>query len=268
MNAGNPYSENDFNTRREPVEEPPIPAQRIPTRSGSGTTGILMVGIVLVGGFLFLACGGILVALLLPAVQAGREASRRMACTNNLKQIALALYNYESAYGSFPPAYTVDDAGRPLHSWRTLILPYINGNATYAKIDLSKPWDDPVNQVVATSDMPLCYQCPSTAAVPGMTTYVAVVDPQGVFEGLTSVPIESITDGTSNTLLVMETAPTNAVPWMSPTDLDLNAFVSQPPNSNHPGGCNCAMADGSVQFLSQSILPAQKNALLTKAASD
>ena len=82
--------------------------------------------------------------LLLPAVQAAREAARRMSCSNNIKQIGLAMQNYHTAYGTLPPAYTVDAQGRPLHSWRTLILPFIEQQALYGEIDLSKPWNDPV----------------------------------------------------------------------------------------------------------------------------
>ena len=66
----------------------------------------------------------LLIALMLPAVRTSGEAARRSQCVNNLKQIGLALHNYESTYDALPPAYTVDAAGRPLHSWRTLILPY------------------------------------------------------------------------------------------------------------------------------------------------
>ncbi len=73
----------------------------------------------------FLVCSGILAGLLLPAVQAAREAARRVQCSNNLKQIGLALHNYNAAYKSLPPPYTVDANGQKLHSWRTLILPFI-----------------------------------------------------------------------------------------------------------------------------------------------
>ena len=103
---------------------------------------------------MMLACIGILVGLLLPAVQAAREAARRMQCSNNMKQIALAMHNYEAVYKAFPPAYTTDANGQPLHSWRTLLLPYMEQQALYSQIDLNKPWDDPVNlpfsQVVIT----------------------------------------------------------------------------------------------------------------------
>ena len=86
-----------------------------------------------------------LIALLLPATRSGRYAARRAECVNNLKQIALALHNYEQAHKALPPAYTVDANGRPLHSWRTLILPYLEQESIYRTIDLSKPWNDPAN---------------------------------------------------------------------------------------------------------------------------
>src|SRR5262245_3382414 len=63
--------------------------------------------------------------LLLPAVSVAREPARRMQCLNNLKQIALALHNYDATYGSLPPAYIADASGKPMHSWRVLILPFL-----------------------------------------------------------------------------------------------------------------------------------------------
>src|SRR5436190_1151666 len=101
----------------------------------------------------------ILIALLLPAPRSTRPAGRRMQCNNNLRQIALALLNYEQAYKSLPPAYTVDAKGRPLHSWRTLILPYLEQEPLYRTIDLSKPWDDPANAKALETKLPV-FRCP------------------------------------------------------------------------------------------------------------
>ena len=125
-----------------------------------------------------------LVTLLLPAVQAAREAARRTQCINNLKQIQLAILNYESANGHMPPAYTVDENGNPMHSWRVLILPYMEEVGVYDRYDLSEPWDSPANLALTQSYIPPQYQCPSNA--PGMSTntdYLAVEGPQGNLRG-------------------------------------------------------------------------------------
>ena len=71
---------------------------------------------------------------------------------------------------------TTDATGRPLHSWRTLILPYLDQRSLYNAIDLSKPWDDPAN-ADALSKIPSVYRCPSFAGASPLTTYVAVVGP-------------------------------------------------------------------------------------------
>ncbi len=107
--------------------------------------------------------GVVLVALMLPAVRrCAGEAARRSQCKNNLKQIALALHNYEAHYHALPPAYTVDGDGKPLHSWRTLILPYVDQQSLYSRIDLSKPWDDPANAEALTANVANSLHCPST----------------------------------------------------------------------------------------------------------
>lgn len=78
---------------------------------------------------LAIAIVAISVALFLPATRNVRPAAYRSQCKNNLKQIGLALHNYHDEYQAFPPAYTVDADGKPLHSWRTLILPYMEQKA-------------------------------------------------------------------------------------------------------------------------------------------
>ncbi len=208
-----------------------------------------IIGVILASIFgMMLVCGGILVALLLPAVQAAREAARRMQCSNNIKQIALALHNYESEYKQLPPAYTVDENGNRLHSWRTLLLPYMEQQALYRQIDFSKPWDDPANAFLQDTNI-ATFRCPSSGIAPGMTTYQVIDDPTSAFPGSTSQKFRNITDGLSNTLFVVEFDENMAVHWAEPKDQSMLSFLSASSGS-HLGGRNVAMGDGSVQFIS------------------
>lgn len=228
---------------------------------------ILVVAGVAVGGMLM--CGGVLAALLLPAVQAAREAARRSQCTNNLRQIALGLQNYQDVYGSFPPAYVADENGKPMHSWRVLILPFVDQQALYDQYHFDEPWDGPNNRLLAASTPPV-FRCPSDGvSAPGMTSYVGISGPGTIFDGDQPVRFSAIVDGTSNTLMVAEFAG-GGIQWMEPRDLDasrLSGIVSPPDGVNissyHPAGANAALADGSVRFLSSSIDPQVLRAMTT-----
>ena len=117
-------------------------------------------GFTLIELLVVIAIIAVLIALLLPAVQSAREAARRAQCVNNLKQIGLAMHNYASANGGFPPAAIVDPRGKPLLSWRVAILPYLDANPLYAKFKLDEPWDSPHNKELLKY-MPAVYGCPS-----------------------------------------------------------------------------------------------------------
>lgn len=244
--------------------------QAAPTQSSSSTGTVILV-VVLCAVMGMFVVGGVLVALLLPAVQAAREAARRMQCSNNLKQVALAMHNYHDTYKSFPPAYTVDAEGNKLHSWRTLILPFLEQGALYDQIDLDKPWDAPENLHIAESVIPT-YACPSDpdGSMTPFTNYMVIVGPGTIFEGDQPIGMRDILDGTSNTVLVVEVEGQN-VSWMEPTDLSLDqmqmAINSGPtePGSHHPGGMNAAMGDGAVMFLADSIDPNTLQLLITRA---
>ncbi len=160
------------------------------------------------------AASGVLVALLLPAVQSAREAARRAQCTNNLKQMALAMLNYESATGAFPKPAITDKDGKPLLSWRVAILPYIEQQGLYNRFKLDEPWDSPHNKELI-KEMPQTYVCPSRAnAEPGTTTYRVFVGPGALFEEGKGTNIANITDGTSNTIMISESS--ESVPWTKP----------------------------------------------------
>ena len=211
------------------------------------------------------AASGVMIALLLPAVQSAREAARRAQCTNNLKQIALAMLNYESSMGVFPPAAITDNQGKALLSWRVAILPYIESGGLYKKFKLDEPWDSPHNKALL-KEMPQTYLCPSLGVVePYATTYQAFVGKGAIFESGKGTRLAGITDGTSNTLMVVEAK--QAVPWTKPDDLPFNAAAAPSlfgAGSSHPGGFNAVLADGSVRFIRTTISPDVFRALITR----
>jgi prepilin-type processing-associated H-X9-DG protein len=249
----------------------PFAAVPPPPRSSSSVPIVVIVLVCVFVGLL--VCGGILAALLLPAVQAARQAAQRAQCTNNLRQIGLAMGSYHDMYGTFPPAYLADADGKPMHSWRVLILPFMEQKPLYDRYNFDEPWDGPNNRQLADL-IPLPYQCPTDLATPaGTGTNYTVITGQGtMFEGETASRMSSITDGTSNTIMVVET--TAGINWMEPRDLDLNAMslnVNASPaeiSSHHPGGAQAVFADGHVSFLSQSLSAQILRALITRAGDE
>lgn len=192
----------------------------------------------------------VLIALLLPAVRSSRFAARRAQCVNNLKQIVLALRNYEYDYKAFPPAYTVDARGRRLHSWRTLILPYLEQEALYRTIDLAKPWNDPANARALETPLAV-YHCPESVGPGNTTTYLATTAPDGCLVPQRPRRREEITDAPEWTLLAIEAGEEEAVPWMAPVDADESLVLRLGPATklHHAGGTNACYVDGHVQFL-------------------
>lgn len=247
-------------------------------RTGSSQPGRLCLrrGLTLIELLVVLCILGVLVALLLPSVHRGREPARRTQCRNNLKQILLAMHNYREVHGAFPPAYTVDANGKPLHSWRTLLLPYLDQRPLYDTVDLSKPWDDPAN-AVARETLLTVYQCPaippSTSQAthqPSQTTYLAVVTPTSALRPIEPRKLSEITDGLSETLVLIDVDAEHAVPWMSPQDADEALILSLDEKSKlpHQGGMHAATADGVARFLSAKLTAETRRALISCAGGD
>lgn len=199
-----------------------------------------------------------------------RGAEIRNRCISQVRQVMLAVLNYEAEHGQFPPAYTVDAAGNPLHSWRTLILPYMDEQALFEKIDLSKPWDDPVN-AQARESCPEAYRCPGVTLEKGMTTYLAVVDPQGVMSGATPRKMTEVTDGTSRTMVLIDVPAARSVHWMSPVDADLKMLTgsAMTGEKNHAGGVSpVAFLDCHVKAMSIEELFKNCRSMTTIAGRD
>jgi hypothetical protein len=218
------------------------------------------------------------VALMLPFVGNARETYKRVVCSNNLKQIAAAMRAYCEAHGRFPPAYTVDANGRPMHSWRVLILPWLGEKALYDQYDLREPWDSLQNQAV-TARMPAVFRCPADKKAPGgETNYAMVVGPGTVSNGTASCKLEDIRDGTDQTILVVEVVD-SGIHWAEPRDLNVEGMSFQ---INSPGGKDISsrhsvgryddtcvvFCDESVHYLYTSIDPAVIKALITIAGGE
>jgi hypothetical protein len=167
----------------------------------------------------FVAITGMLLVLLMPDHPRRSTPTRSDYCRNNLKQIALELHSYHDDHGSFPPAFIADKAGKPMHSWRALILPYLEGQHVYDRYRFDEPWDGPNNRRLR-SEMPECYRCAvhDPNGQSSQTSYLAVVGERTAWLGDESRRLTDFADGAESTILVLE-GPPKHVEWMAPDDL-------------------------------------------------
>jgi hypothetical protein len=214
----------------------------------------------------------IVVGLFLP-VRSPSIYGRIDPCGNTLHKIGLALINYEAKYGRFPPAYTVDKQVRRMHSWRALILEFLDDNL-YSQYDFSRPWNSPGNLAFAKrmqGDGP--YRCPSEEIKdPSATSYVMLVGPTAFSDGPHGRLLKEITeaDGAANTVSVVEMSPSGIL-WTAPYDLDMTemSFMINDPDHVSPRSChsgiNVLFVDCHQQFLSAGC--PEDEALLKAAAT-
>ena len=239
-----------------------------------------------------LAIIGTLIGLILPAVQRSREAGRKMQCANNLKQMGVALSNYEQAKKRFPPGN--DQIADRLHAWSSFILPFLEQSAVSDRIDYTKPWDDPGGNLSKVDITIPLYVCPSGVRMfPGKQDYGGIlgayIKPDGeALNPLTtrdehggilyatdadyklSATAASVSDGLSKTLLVAEAVDREMIGgadthvhgdacWACGNNcFPLNSRVMNDPNvdgfrSLHFGGLNSVYGDGHVSFLSDRV---------------
>jgi prepilin-type processing-associated H-X9-DG protein len=215
---------------------------------GSGVIGVAAVG----------------VGLMLPAVQKVREAAARAQSSNNLKQIAIAMHNYESTYGNLPPAAICDKKGKPLLSWRVAILPFIEQDNLYKQFKLDEPWDSEQNLPLSRTlvKVYLHPQGPPEAIEKGLSYYRLFTGDDTPFGLIKGKRLLDITDGTSNTFMVVEAE--EGVPWTKPDDFEYGAKKPLPKFGKFSaGGFNAAFCDGSVRFISNSTPDKTLRALIT-----
>jgi hypothetical protein len=225
-----------------------------------------------VGGVTSLA--PIAVGLLLPAVQKARAAARDAQSMNNLRQIALAMHNYHDTYRALPAPANYDGDGKPLLSWRVHILPYIEQDGLYRKFKLDEPWDSKHNKELI-KEMPTVYKVPGGLKVDdGKTCYLVptgddTMFPKGEAGSAKGVGFGAITDGLSNTIMVVEAAPSKAVPWTKPEEWE---FDPDKPNQglvgHRPNNFLAAFGDGSVRRIAKTTKDETLKALFTRGGGE
>jgi hypothetical protein len=230
--------------------------------------GLAIAGLVLGLFGTLLTIPALLVGMLFPAVHRVREAAARVQSTNNLKQIALAMHNYHDVNGRLPPAGTRGLPGRPgdkpLLSWRVAILPFIEQQGLYLQFRQNEPWDSPHNKALLPL-IPKVYLQPGEQPGPeGLTKYQVFVGRGTAFEDLPQgVRLTDFTDGTANTLLVVEAA--NGVPWTKPEDLPFDPNAPLPAlGGRFRGVFLAAYADGSCMPVPRDTPEATLKALITR----
>jgi prepilin-type processing-associated H-X9-DG protein len=236
-------------------------------RSGGLRTGkaMAMTGLILgaINCVMLPVMAGLMIGLLLPAVQAARGAAERAQCMNNLRQIGLAMMNYADTYNVFPPATTVDPEGKAVLSWRVLLLPYLGEQALYEQFKLDEAWDSPHNKPLLDR-MPAVFRCSTfKQGAPDTTIYQVLIGPKTMFESGAGLRPSAVTDGLANTLLVVEShAP---IAWTQPSAL---TYKPRTPIEGlggiHPGGFNALFGDGSVRFIKSTVPADVLEALVTR----
>lgn len=213
---------------------------------------------------------GAMLAIFNPGIRNGPPRARTR-CNNNLKNIALAIRNYETANGCLPPAYIADENGKPMHSWRVLILPYLDNGALYRQYRFDEPWDGPNNRKLHDVALQV-FGCPEDDERGSTdTSYCVVIGPRTAFPGTESVTSDVIDqkDGLSNVIMVVEVH-NSGIHWMEPRDLQLSQIPMKlnpagrlGVSSSHGDVVNVAFADGRAVSIPEKIPAADLRQLLT-----
>jgi prepilin-type N-terminal cleavage/methylation domain-containing protein len=237
---------------------------------------------------------GLLVALLLPAVQAARESARRTSCLNNLRQIGVGLLGFHNVYGHFPEGGVevramVGPQGRQL-AWSAYLLPHLEMQSLARRINLKKAFDSPENASAAAEIVP-AYLCPSSGRTSYRVSGRGACDYGGIYgERIIGnnppngsmlydqiIRIRDLTDGAAYTLMVAEDA---GSPWGQWINAENVIEVSQAINgrqkpswdseirSRHRGGAHGVLGDGAARFLHEDLDPKILAALCTRRGGE
>ncbi|MDO5552460.1 MAG: DUF1559 domain-containing protein [Planctomycetia bacterium] len=230
---------------------------------------------------------------IVPIQKSAKDALNRYVCNVRMQKIVLAMQMYLCDHGTLPPAYTLDENGNRLHSWRTLLLPYLGEQELYDKIHLDEPWDSEYNRQFHTVDVRV-YKCPALAKEsadealgeeltlpsirPGDTSYAVVMGPNSLFDasgqGKDPVKLEQTESAKRVYTMALLVEQIDSVCWMKPDNgiseghalRGINLLDTEEDNNDrseeefihglasfHKGGVNIALAGGAILFVPENI---------------
>lgn len=186
--------------------------------------------------------------------EAGNNLARGKS-VNNLRQFGLALHNYHSAYNSLPAQASYGKNGKPLLSWRVMVLPFLDQSALYEQFHLDEPWDSDHNKKLIDRIPQIFQSLGPKANKAGKTTYLAPVGKNLMFTGdRQGIGFRDVTDGLSNTILIVQADEAHAVPWTSPRDLTIDLKKPAAGLVDYTGrGSPVLFGDGSVASVRKGI---------------
>ena len=248
----------------DPFTTPP----EVATAAQSGNNTAIIIAVVL-GGLLIAAlfCGGVLVALLLPALTSAPRASQVMQASNHLKQVGLAFHNYHAAYQQLPLPAVTNASGEPLWSWRVALLPFVEEQPTWERWQQDDAWNSGVNSPLLLP-IPVVYRSPAEADPNTDQTHIfAVRHPRGVMSGESTLAFKDVTDGLSDTILAVW-LPHRTTTWAAPEDITLPEIQAEFGKLSPPDAILLLMGDGAVRRITQPLDDKTIEAMVTRDAGD
>ncbi len=226
----------------------------------------LAIGGIVTGGITTFFILPVMIALLLPAVQAAREAARCNASMHHMKELALGLHNYHALNRTFPTAGGGTAPGSQL-SWRVRILPMLGEQALYAQFHLDEPWDSAHNRALVAK-MPDVFKSPNDNLPAGQTSYLVVTGPGTAFDDPeVGHALRDFRDGASATIMLVEAD--QGVEWTKPDDWHFDpADPTRGLGQLRPRGFLAAFADGHISFINDDTNPQVVSALMTRAGRE
>ncbi|MDB2686517.1 DUF1559 domain-containing protein [Mariniblastus sp.] len=246
----------------------------------SKSNGYVKGGGLAIGGIVTGALGCLLsVVVIVPAISAVSAAAQQTETRNKIKQMGLACLNYESGHARFPSNISRENPEGGL-SWRVHILPFLSeeGKQIHAQFHLDEPWDSPHNKTLIPL-IPQTYQhskiqaqLPEGHTVFQMpTSEPSEMKPAAILvEGEQGATFGSVSDGSSNTILLIETDAQSAVPWTKPMDWRFDPDNPKRNLGNHfPSGTSFGRCDGSTSVLDIKTVPDEiVKALFTRSGGE